>query len=220
MIDLVIFDCDGVLVDSEPISNRILTDMLGEIGLPMSADETTREFMGLSMDDCWRIIEKRLGRTVPDDFAARYDRLLNAAFQRELRPVRGVTEALEQIARPHCVASSGSLEKIRYSLALTGLLPRFDGRFFSSSEVQLGKPAPDLFLHAASRMGAEAERCVVIEDSPRGVSAGVAAGMTVLGYAERSASAGLEAQGARCFERMSDLAGLLETVAAGAAGQS
>ena len=218
MIDLVILDCDGVLVDSEPISNRILTGMLGEIGLPMSVEETTREFVGRSMEDCWRIIEQRLGRTVPDGFAARYDRLLLEAFRKELRPVRDVAEALERIPRPLCVASSGSREKIRASLGLTGLLPRFENRIFSAVEVKQGKPAPDLFLHAARRMGADAERCVVIEDSPRGVRAGVAAGMTVLGYAERSAAAELGAEGARCFEQMRQLPELLEVVAGGANG--
>ena len=218
MIDLVILDCDGVLVDSEPISNRILTGMLGEIGLPMSEEETTREFVGLSMEDCWRIIEQRLGRAVPDGFAARYDRLLLEAFRRELRPVRGVAEALERIPQPLCVASSGSLEKIRSSLGLTGLLPRFENRLFSAEEVNHGKPAPDLFLYAARRMGAEAERCVVVEDSPRGVRAGVAAGMTVLGYAERSAAAELGAEGARCFDRMRELPELLDVVAGRASG--
>ena len=214
MIDLVILDCDGVLVDSEPISNRILTAMLAEIGLPLSVEETTRDFVGRSMADCWRVIEQRLGRAVPQDFAARYDRLLLAAFRRELRPVRGVAEALGRVARPVCVASSGSLEKIRTSLGLTGLLPRFENRLFSAAEVRRGKPAPDLFLYAADRMRARAGRCVVVEDSPRGVRAGVAAGMTVLGYAERSAPSELEAEGARSFERMSELPGLLDTIAA------
>jgi len=218
MIDLVILDCDGVLVDSEPISNRILTGMLGEIGLPLSEEETTREFVGRSMEDCWRIIEQRLGRTVPDDFAARFDRLLLEAFRQELRPVRDVAEALERIPQPLCVASSGSLEKIRASLGLTGLLPRFENRLFSAEEVNHGKPAPDLFLYAARRMGAEAERCVVVEDSPRGVRAGVAAGMTVLGYAERSAAAELGAEGARCFDRMRALPELLDVVAGSASG--
>ena len=218
MIDLVIFDCDGVLVDSEPISNRILAGMLDEIGLPLSVEETTREFIGLSMDDCWRIIERRLGRALPADFAKRYDRQLLEESRRHLRPVPGLPQALERIDRPLCVASSGSLEKIRNSLELTGLLPRFANRLFSAEEVQHGKPAPDLFVHAARRMGAAVDRCVVIEDSARGVRAGVAAGMTVLGYTGRSAPSELAQAGARCFDEMRELPELLDAVASSSVG--
>lgn len=218
MIDLVIFDCDGVLVDSEPISNRLLSAMLKEIGLPMSVEETTEEFVGRSMEDCWRIIERESGRPVPDDFAQRYDRLLLKAFRRELRPVSGLPEALERIDRPICVASSGSLEKIRGSLELTGLLPKFESRLFSAEEVERGKPAPDLFLHAARRMRARPSRCVVVEDSPRGACAGVAAGMTVLGYTGRTTAAELDRAGARCFGEMRELPALLEGLAAGVDG--
>lgn len=213
MIDLVIFDCDGVLVDSEPISNRILSSMLEEIGLPMSVEETTQAFVGRSMDDCRRIIARKSGRPVPDDFVERYDRRLLRAFRRELRPVSGLPEALDRIDLPVCVASSGSLEKIRGSLELTALLPRFDNHLFSAEEVQHGKPAPDLFLHAARRMRARASRCVVVEDSPPGVCAGVAAGMQVLGYTGRTAAEELDRAGARCFEEMQALPNLLEALA-------
>ena len=213
MIDLVILDCDGVLVDSEPIANRVLADLLDEVGLPMTVEEATREFVGLSMADCWRIAEQRLGRSLPADFARRYEQRLTDAFRVELRPVPGIVEALERIHRPLCVASSGDPERIRGSLELTGLLPRFEGRIFSAVEVPRGKPAPDLFLHAARRSGARAVGCVVVEDSPRGVQAGVDAGMRVLGYAGRTAAAELEQAGAQCFERMRDLPDLLDAAA-------
>jgi HAD superfamily hydrolase (TIGR01509 family) len=210
VIELLIFDCDGVLVDSEPISNRILHEMLAEVGLARDLEATTREFLGLSMEDCWRIVERKLGRPLPPEFAARYERALRDGFQSELRPVRGVKQALRRIRRPLCVASSGSLEKIRYSLELTGLRTFFEERLFSAAEVGRGKPAPDLFLHAARQLGADPARCVVIEDSPRGVQAGVAARMIVLGYAERTPIDALGQAGARsCFMRMRQLPGLL-----------
>ena len=179
---LVIFDCDGVLVDSEPLSNRILAERLTAAGLPTTAEESMRDYMGRSWSAVVASAEQRLGRALPASFAERYHEELFAAFARELRAVDGVRAALDAIRLPSCVASSGSHERIRAALTAAGLLERFDGRIFSAADVEHGKPAPDLFLHAAARMGFEPGDCLVGEDSPAGVAAGRAAGMTVLGY--------------------------------------
>jgi len=204
----VIFDCDGVLVDSEPISNRVLAEALTGIGLPMTAEESTTTFMGRSWASLVEIVEGRLGRAVPADLRARYLDRIFAAFERELQPVPGIAAALDRIALPWCVASSSSHEKMRFTLGHTGLLERFEGRLFSATEVTQGKPAPDLFLHAAARMGWAPEQCAVVEDSAAGVQAALAAGMTALAYAGRTDPALLA--GARVFTRMAELPALLQ----------
>ena len=207
--ELVIFDCDGVLVDSEPLSNRILAELLTAEGLPTTADDSIRLFMGRSWASVAALVEQRLGHPLPGGFSARYLDTLFEAFERELEPVAGVTDALDAIALPTCVASSGSHERIRTALRATGLLDRFDGRIFSATDVEHGKPAPDLFLHAATRMVFEPSRCVVVEDSPAGVQAARAAGMPVLGYAGRTDAAQLSREGARAFGDMRALPALL-----------
>ena len=207
---LVIFDCDGVLVDSEPISNRVFCEMLNEIGLPFTFDETVRTFVGRSMASCLDLVAERLGRRPPDGFAAEMAERTFAAFRAGLRPVAGVAGALDAIALPTCVASSGEPAKMRTTLGLTGLLPRFEGRLFSAVEVARGKPFPDLFLHAAARMGADPARCAVVEDTPVGVRAAVAAGMTPFGYAGWTDPAALaEAGAAAVFREMAELPALL-----------
>src|SRR5690349_11572951 len=156
--DLVIFDCDGVLVDSEPIANRVFTDLLNEIGLRTTLEETMRDYVGRSMASCMAIVVERLGRPVPDDFVDAFRDRTADAFRAELRGVPGIETALDAITRdalPTCVASSGEHRKIRLSLGLTGLLPRFEGRIFSAQDVPRGKPHPDLFLHAARTLGAD-----------------------------------------------------------------
>jgi HAD superfamily hydrolase (TIGR01509 family) len=206
---LVIFDCDGVLVDSERISNRVFAESLAAEGLPLTPAETMRRYMGRSMASCRTLIEAELGRRLDDAFFAEVQARTFQAFHRELRAVDGIAEALERIATPVCVASSGEHEKMRTTLGLTGLLPRFEGRLFSATDVARGKPAPDLFLHAAARMGADPARCAVVEDSPLGVEAAVAAGMTPFGYAWHEDPAALSDAGARVFDRMATLPGLL-----------
>ncbi len=204
-LDLVIFDCDGVLVDSEPISNRVLADALSEIGLSTTPEESMRAYMGRSWSACVEIFEARLGRALPDGFESAFTRRLEVALRAELKPVPGIHDALARIATPSCIASSGRPEKMRITLGLTGLWQRFEGRIFSAVEVARAKPFPDLFLHAAARMGAATRACVVVEDSPRGVEAGVAAGMHVLGYAGRTDARALEAAGAEVFSDMREL---------------
>jgi len=209
--ELIIFDCDGVLVDSEPIANRVFTRALNEIGLALDYGEVCALFIGLSMARCMELIEAELGRPAPAGFLDDLQRRTFEAFRTEaLQPVPGVPELLEGLRRPYCVASSGEPEKMRTTLGLTGLLPRFEGRIFSAVEVERGKPAPDLFLHAAARMGAAPERCVVVEDSEPGVLAGRAAGMRVVGFAARGQGPRLAAAGAETIESMAALPALLE----------
>lgn len=212
MTALVIFDCDGVIVDSEPLANAVLHARLVALGLDLTPEESATRFTGRTMADCVTLIEARLGRAVPADFEATVRRETKAAFDDALTSVKGIDEVLATLARPFCLASSGSHEKIRHSLRLTGADRYFDdGRIFSAQDVAAGKPAPDLFLHAAARLGVPPAQCVVVEDSVPGVEAGVAAGMRVLGYAERTASRQLEAAGATVFRSMDRLPTLLET---------
>lgn len=195
----VIFDCDGVLVDSERLMNREFSAMLHEIGLPYSPEQTTRTFMGRSMKSCMQIVEAELGRPAPDDFLQVLDRRAYAAFERDLQAVEGVVavlDALQRTGTPYAVASSGSHEKMRKTLGITGLLPRLEGRITSATEVAHGKPAPDVFLLAAKRLSVSAGACVVIEDSLLGIEAARAAGMQVIGYAAMVGAADMAAAGA------------------------
>jgi HAD superfamily hydrolase (TIGR01509 family) len=181
-LELVIFDCDGVLVDSERLAVRVEAALLGELGWPLSQAEVIERFMGRSQLFMLQAIQERLGGDLPDGWQELLDRRYRAAYEAELTPVEGVVEALDRIAIPTCVASGGSHEMLRHTLGLTGLYERFQGRIFSASEVAEGKPAPDLFLHAAARLGAEPAACAVVEDSRYGVQAARAAGMLAFGY--------------------------------------
>jgi HAD superfamily hydrolase (TIGR01509 family) len=208
--DLIIFDCDGVLVDSEPITNRVFRDMLRELGAAVTLDDMHQRFLGYSMAHCLGVAREVLGRDVPADFEDRYRERTTAALVAEVQPVPGIEAVLDALALPSCVASSGDHRKMRTTLGLTGLLPRFEGRLFSVTQVARGKPAPDVFLFAAEQMGAAPERTAVVEDTPVGVTAGRAAAMTVFGYAGRTPAHRLSEAGASAvFSRMSELPGLL-----------
>ncbi|MGN2254403.1 HAD family hydrolase [Frateuria sp. GZRe12] len=208
---LVIFDCDGVLVDSEAIANRVFARMLAEQGLDIDDRQMDELFLGRTMAHCLALVVERLGRPLPDDFETEHDRHLFDALAAELAPIPGVAKVLDGLALPSCVASNGSPDKMRLSLDRVGLLRRFEGRLFSAAHVARGKPAPDLFLHAAGRMGVATAACVVVEDSPAGVAAGVAAGMRVLGFAARTPAMRLREAGAhRVFTSMDALPALLE----------
>ena len=180
---LVIFDCDGVLVDSEPISVRIDAQVLAQLGWPLSEQGIVERFVGRSHAYMVQQIEAHLGRSLPPSWDAEMGPLYRRAFETELRPVPGVVEALDALSVPTCVASSSSHERLRFTLTLVGLHDRFAGRIFSATEVPNGKPAPDLFWHAAERSGVQPRACVVVEDSPWGVVAARAAGMRAIGYA-------------------------------------
>jgi len=183
---LVVFDCDGVLVDSELISNRVLAEQLTDLGLDMTVERSIQEFMGRDARHLLRRTAELLGNPPPEGFYDRYAAARDAAFEAGLAAVQGVAVAVDELHAAGvatCVASSGSVKKMRYTLGLTGLWERFEGRVFSAHEVEHGKPAPDLFLHAAAAMGTAPADCVVVEDAPAGVAAGKAAGMRVLGYA-------------------------------------
>lgn len=195
--DLVIFDCDGVLVDSELIANRVFQEMLAEYGVSVSMDYMFEHFLGHSITHCLTLVRDLLGREPPADFEPLLRERTARAFEAELQPVAGIVAALSELSLPCCVASSGPHSKMRVSLGVTGLFERFEGRIFSAHDVgNRGKPAPDVFLFAAERMGVRPERAVVIEDSVAGVTAGVAAGMTVYGYAAQTPEARLRAAGA------------------------
>ncbi|WP_285362962.1 HAD family hydrolase [Microbacterium sp. LMC-P-041] len=208
-IDLVIFDCDGVLVDSERLSIEVDRRVLADLGWELSSDEIVHRFVGRSAAYFRSEIESFLGSPLRDDWEATYQPWYVAAFA-ELIAVDGVEHALDEIVTATCVASSGTHAKIRRTLGMTGLLPRFEGRIFSVEDVVVGKPAPDLFLHAAHRLGVHPEHCAVVEDSRFGVRAARAAGMRVYGYAGGLTPAEwLEQEGAVVFADMRDLPDLL-----------
>ena len=182
-IELVIFDCDGVLVDSEPISLSVLVEALDRAGVRMDADEATDRFLGKSLKSMSEILHEDYGLAIDDHFLENLRSRLYARFRTELRAIEGIGDVVEALPVPFCVASSSQLERIRLSLSVTGLLDRFEPNVFSASMVERGKPAPDLFLHASAAMGAPPAACAVIEDSPAGVMAAKAAGMRVFAFA-------------------------------------
>lgn len=218
--DLVIFDCDGVLVDSEMISSRAHADMLTLHGYPITADQVLERFLGVSDLEAQMIVEAELGRKLPDDFSSQVKHSTLRFYADDLQPVPHVAEAVAAIGLPKCVASSGTPEKIRHGLTCAGLYEVLSPHIFSASQVRRGKPAPDLFLFAAGQMKVSPERCVVIEDSVPGITGARAAGMTVLGFHGgshcRPGHAGrLRAAGAAAvFDDMRELSRLIGQVGA------
>jgi HAD superfamily hydrolase (TIGR01509 family) len=210
---LVIFDCDGVLVDSELITNRVFAQMLNELGIAVTLDDMFEQFMGRSMPQCLELITKLLGGPVPGHFVEEYRTRSATALRSELKAVPDIDTVLAAIRIPYCVASSGTHDKIHTTLGITGLLPQFRGKMYSVTEVARSKPFPDVFLHAARRQGVVPAECAVIEDTPTGVRAGVAAGMTVFGYCALTPKQRLIEAGAHhTFEQMRDLPGLIFAV--------
>jgi HAD superfamily hydrolase (TIGR01509 family) len=200
---LVIFDCDGVLVDSERLSHEVLREMILELGVAISLDEAVDRFMGTSMPVCMQRLEALLGRAAPDDFLAQLSARTRHAFEGALSAVPGVEQVLDALqARsprgqpPFCVASNGNHAKVNFTLGLTGLLPRFAGRIFTADDVVHPKPAPDLFLHAAQTLGVPPALTTVVEDTATGVAAAKAAGMRAIGYGAMTPAARLRAAGA------------------------
>jgi HAD superfamily hydrolase (TIGR01509 family) len=210
-LTLLIFDCDGVLVDSEAIAFDVLAQMLASLGKPFSIEECRRRFMGRRTPDVLAEIEGELGHPIPAETGARMKALLFQRFRRELQPIAGVKEALARVSRPICVASSSSPDRIALSLEVTGLAPFFGDHVFSAEQVAHGKPAPDLFLFAAESMNVAARDSIVMEDSPTGILAARRAGMRAIGFtgashADASLAAALHAAGADIvIARMADL---------------
>ncbi len=207
---LLIFDCDGVLVDSEPISNAILAETLTALGRPMTTAECMRTQIGKSLADVLRETSAFVGRPISDDVGAAMNERLFARFRQELRAIDGVADALGRLPQPRCLASSSRPERIDLALSVSGLDRYFDRRF-SATQVQRGKPAPDLFLLAAREMGATRAQALVIEDSVAGVLGARAAGMRTIGFvggghAQSDLAARLEAAGAdRVIAHMREL---------------
>lgn len=211
MIELVIFDCDGVLVDSEPISCRVMAAQLTAEGLPYTTEEIFRDYMGRAWEDSLRMIEERLGRPTSEGFTDRFRAARDRALAEEVTAIPGVREAIGALDKGglrRCVASSGAHDKIQLTLGKTGLLPLFDGAIFSATdpEVARGKPAPDLFLWAARSMAVDPAACAVVEDTPVGIAAARAAGMRALAFVDNAPREALEEAGAHAaFERMDEL---------------
>ena len=212
---MVIFDCNGVLVDSEPLATAIVSREFVRAGFPLTPDMVARYFTGRRPADMFAEVELAAGRRLPPGFAATVAEAVLRCFRSELRPTSHAAHALSWLRGPKCVASSSSIERIRVSLESTGLIRFFEPNLFSASDVRKGKPAPDLFLYAAGKMGVEPDACIVVEDSPVGVTAGVAAGMTVVGFAGASHARSrtvdeLRAAGARSV--ITDLRALKSTI--------
>ena len=212
-LQLVIFDCDGVLVDSEVISNEVLARALTAEGLPTTLPGARLDFQGLLLEDVVTRAEAKLGRELPEDWLERYERDRDEAFNRELEPIVGAAETVRRISDAGvtvCVASQGKLSKTQLSLGLTGLRDLFPAEaLFSAYSVPRGKPHPDLFLHAAAVMKAKPSRCAVVEDTPSGVTAAVAAGMRVFGYVADSDEMALREAGAEILRSLDKLPLLL-----------
>ncbi len=181
-LDLIIFDCDGVLVDSEILSTRASTAALAEFGLNLTEQQVAALFLGLTLQDGLEQIRRQYQLDLPPAFATRKMQLTEQLFRQELTPVQGLVELLAQLTIPYCVASNSAHERLQFSFEATGLSRYFAGRIYSAEDVAQGKPAPDLFLHAARQQHAEPQRCLVIDDSTSGVRAAVAAGIPVIGF--------------------------------------
>jgi HAD superfamily hydrolase (TIGR01509 family) len=219
--ELIIFDCDGVLVDSEVIFARILAECLSAVDFPTTVDEAVTLGFGKNRTTLSEAVEVWFGRALPDTFFETFGVRSATAFEQELSPMAGVTDLLAALPTRRCVASNGRLDRVRQRLTVTGLLSFFDPHVFSASQVAHGKPAPDLFLFAAHRLGVTPQNCIVVEDSIPGVEAAVAAAMPVVGFcggghcpdshADRLISTGCS----RVFPTMSDLAAYLHEEACG-----
>lgn len=204
--DCIIFDCDGVLVDSEPITFGVLVELLAEAGLPMTYDEVAAAFLGKAFSYITAYVERGTGRPLDAAaFEAEFRRRTFARFRTDIRPVDGIRELLDEVNVPVCVASSGPPHKIRLNLELTGLAPYFGERIFSCYDLGRWKPDPAVFLHAAATLGFRPEQCTVVEDSPVGVAAAVAGGFRVFGLARHGNDALLAAAGARVVHHLSQL---------------
>jgi len=206
----IIFDCDGTLVDSEGITNQVIAEMAGELGIQMTGEEASSEFGGKTLDGVLYKMKEMSGKEIPDDWLPRLVQMVNDSWESKLRPIKGVREILEEIEIPICVASNGEPTHVRHSLRLTKLYDFFGEKIFTASEVKAPKPSPEIFLYAAKKMGFEPNECVVIEDSVTGVRAAVKANIKVYGIINNLFSENdLKNAGAIPFKNMLELPKLL-----------
>ncbi|MFB9055021.1 HAD family hydrolase [Formosa undariae] len=206
----VIFDCDGVLVDSEALSNGVLVELGNHYGANLDLSSAIKMFKGCSMNACIEKIETLINKPLPEDFESQYRTLSMEAFKNHIKPINGIKEVLEQLELPFCVASSALEAKMRLNLELTGLLDKFEGRLFSCYTIQKWKPDPAIFLWAAESMGFKPEECLVIEDSYSGVTAAKAGGFDVFGYTADDIHNQLKGYPTLEFNNMNQLISLIQ----------
>lgn len=210
MVKCIIFDCDGVLVDTEKIGNGILLSMAAELGFEMKLEDAYRDFNGRNLKECFQEIEKGIGKRLPESFERDYRERSFAAFKTQVKPMEGIVSFLENLKIPYCVASSGPVDKIRLNLEVAGLLDKFENKIYSAYEINSWKPDPGIFLHAAKEMGFNVEDCIVVEDSKAGVMAGIRGGFKVYGFANGYNNTDLEQEGAILFNTYEELSTLLK----------
>lgn len=204
-VKCIIFDCDGVLVDTEKIGNGILLSMAAEHGFEMKLEDAYRDFNGRNLKECFLHIENAIQKKLPDNFEPEYREKSFEAFKTQVKPMEGVVDFIENLKIPYCVASSGPVDKIRLNLEVAGLLAKFENKIFSSYEINSWKPDPGIFLHAAKQMGFDVKDCIVIEDSKAGVKSGISGGFKVYGFANGYNNEDLLEEGAILFESYKEL---------------
>lgn len=205
----IIFDCDGVLVDSETISNMVFVNMANALGTHINLEYAQKYFKGSFLKDCMDHISKLIDTDIPETFEADYRKQSFEAFKTNIKPIKGIKDVVENLTIPFCVASSGPENKIRLNLELTGLLPYFENKIFSCYTINKWKPEPDIFLWAAKTMGFKPNECLVIEDSVSGVRAAKAGGFDVFGYTEHDYNNELQPETTKTFDSMDKLLGML-----------
>ena len=205
----VIFDCDGVLVDSEPIGNQVLVDMANELGANINLEYAYKHFKGGKMESCVDKIATLINQPIPEDFSDRYRQKSFEAFKTNIKPVEGVTDLVKNLKIPYCVASSGPENKIRLNLELTGLLPYFENNIFSCYAIQKWKPSPAVFVWAAESLGFKPEDCIVIEDSLTGVRAAKNGSFDVIGFTAHDYNNELKSEATFAFNNMEAIRNLL-----------
>ncbi|MEG2101724.1 HAD family hydrolase [Flavobacterium sp. FlaQc-28] len=209
MVKCIIFDCDGVLVDTEKIGNGVLLEMASEHGFEMKIEDAYRNFNGRKLKDCFRYIEETIDKELPETFETEFRQRSFSAFKTQVKPMEGIVSFIEKLTIPYCVASSGPVEKIRLNLEVAGLLNKFENKLFSSYQIGSWKPEPGIFLHAAKEMGFDVKDCIVVEDSVAGVRAGIDGGFKVYGFANGYNDNDLEKEGAILFRSYEELAAIV-----------
>ena len=209
-VKCIIFDCDGVLVDTEKIGNEILLSMAAEHGFEMKIEDAYSNFNGRNLKECFLHVENCIGKKLPDNFESEYRERSFEAFKTQVKPMEGVVDFIEKLKIPYCVASSGPVEKIRLNLETAGLLDKFENKIFSAYQINSWKPDPGIFLFAAKEMGFEVKDCIVVEDSKAGVMAGIRGGFKVYGFVNDNNFDDLKNEGAIVFSSYDELKELLK----------